>query len=151
MHEACTRIRAAGMRITKPRVVLVETLLKLDGPASIERIHQEVGTKACDLVTIYRCLAAFETLGLVHRSYLHNGTCLYEQTIGTARQYHIVCKSCGKTEKIDYTLAEGVEKKLHDRGYANISHIVEFFGICQGCQMTANPTRNISVEIPTSG
>ena len=60
----------AGMRVTKPRVALVETLMKLDGPVSIERIHQQVGIKSCDLVTIYRCLAAFENLGLVRRSYL---------------------------------------------------------------------------------
>ncbi len=80
LHEACNRIRNAGMRVTKPRVALVEALLKQAGPVSIERIHQEVGVDSCDLVTIYRCLAAFEGLGLVRRSYQHNGTCLYEQT-----------------------------------------------------------------------
>ncbi|MES1168577.1 MAG: transcriptional repressor, partial [Oleiharenicola lentus] len=110
--EACSRIRHAGMRVTKPRVALVETLLSLSGPVSIERIHQLVGTQTCDLVTIYRCLAAFENLGLVRRSYLHNGTCLYEQTLGSARHYHIVCKACGKTDKVDYALSEGVEQRL---------------------------------------
>jgi Fur family transcriptional regulator, ferric uptake regulator len=142
--DACSRIRTAGMRVTKPRVALVETLLKLDGPVSIERIHQQVGIKSCDLVTIYRCLAAFENLGLVRRSYLHNGTCLYEQTLGTARHYHIVCKACGKTDKVDYTLAEGVEQKLQERGYANISHVVEFFGTCPACQQAAKSARGLS-------
>ena len=148
--EACYRIRTAGMRVTKPRVTLVETLLKLDGPASIERIHKQVGIKTCDLVTIYRCLAAFENLGLVRRSYLHNGTCLYEQTLGGARHYHIVCKSCGKADPVDYTLAEGVEEKLHDKGYAQISHVVEFFGVCLDCQQSAKKTRRgTSVEVPS--
>lgn len=144
--EACTRIRTAGMRVTKPRVALVETLLKLNGPISIERIHQQVGTKSCDLVTIYRCLAAFENLGLVRRSYLHNGTCLYEQTLGGARRYHIVCKSCGQTDKVDYSLADGVEQKLQDKGYAQISHVVEFFGVCLDCQQAAKPLRGTAVD-----
>ncbi len=150
VNEACNRIRTAGMRVTKPRVSLVQTLLKLDGPVSIERIHQQVGVKSCDLVTIYRCLAAFENLGLVRRSYLHNGTCLYEQTLGSARHYHIVCKSCGKTDKVDYTLAEGVEQKLQDKGYAQISHVVEFFGVCQACQQTTKHARGTSVGIPSN-
>lgn len=148
---ACGRIRNAGMRVTKPRVALVETLLKLDGPVSIERIHQQVGTSSCDLVTIYRCLAAFENLGLVRRSYLHNGTCLYEQTLDRDRHYHIVCKSCGKTDKVDYNLAEGVEQKLLDKGYTQLSHVVEFFGVCQQCQTTLTHVRDTAVDMPVRG
>lgn len=150
LHEACNRIRSAGMRVTKPRVALVETLLKQQGPVSIERIHQEVGVDSCDLVTIYRCLAAFEDLGLVRRSYLHNGTCLYEQTFDAARHYHIVCKACGKTDKVEYTLAGEVEQKLKDKGYEQVSHVLEFFGICPACQQTAKSVvRGTSVSIPS--
>lgn len=147
--EACGRIRTAGMRVTKPRIALVQTLMKLESPTSIERIHQLVGIKACDLVTIYRCLAAFENLGLVRRSYLHNGTCLYEQTLGHARHYHIICKSCGKTDTVEYNLPEGVEQRLQDKGYAQISHVVEFFGVCQQCQQTAKPVRGTPAAVPT--
>lgn len=149
LGEACSRIRTAGMRVTKPRVALVENLLKLDGPASIERIHQLVGSKSCDLVTIYRCLAAFEDLGLVRRSYLHNGTCLYEHTIGIARHYHIICKTCGKTDHVDYNLPDGVEQRLQDKGYAQISHVVEFFGVCQQCQQAARSVRGTPAAVPT--
>ncbi|AOS46323.1 Zinc uptake regulation protein [Lacunisphaera limnophila] len=134
---ACTRIRNSGMRVTKPRVALLAALLRFPGPASIERIHQEVGTKSCDLVTIYRCLAAFEGLGLVRRSYLHNGTCLYEQTVNAARRYHIICKECGRTDPVDYELAEGLEQKIAERGYTQVSHVVEFFGVCPICQQAA--------------
>jgi Fur family ferric uptake transcriptional regulator len=151
LNEACNRIRNAGMRVTKPRVALVEALLKQSGPVSIERIHQEVGVDSCDLVTIYRCLAAFEELGMVRRSYLHNGTCLYEQTFDTARHYHIVCKTCGKTEKVDYVLAGDAEQKLKDRGFEQVSHVLEFFGVCPECQQAAKSlTRGTSVSVPTT-
>jgi Fur family ferric uptake transcriptional regulator len=150
LHEACNRIRNAGMRVTKPRVALVESLLKQSGPVSIERIHQEVGVDSCDLVTIYRCLAAFEDLGLVRRSYLHNGTCLYEQTFDAARHYHIVCKSCGKTDKVDYTITGDVEQKLKDKGYDQVSHVLEFFGLCPECQTASKSlARGTSVGMPS--
>jgi Fur family ferric uptake transcriptional regulator len=131
---ARSRIRAAGMRITKPRIAIIESLQHHQGPISIERIHQGVGTNVCDLVTVYRCLAAFEELGMVRRSYLHNGTCLYELTLNSQRHYHIVCKSCGATDRVDYFPVEGMERLLQDRGYTQVSHVVEFFGICPKCQ-----------------
>lgn len=147
LDEARARIRQARMRITKPRIAIIESLSRHDGPVSIERIHQEVGAGVCDLVTVYRCLAAFEELGMVRRSYLHNGTCLYELTLGTPRHYHIVCKACGSTDRVDYFPVEGVERLLRERGYSQVSHVVEFFGVCPKCQQ-AVPTRYASPAIP---
>ena len=141
------------MRITKPRIAIIESLLKHAGPISIERIHQDIGAEICDLVTVYRCLSAFENLGLVRRSYLHNGTCLYELTLGSQNHYHIVCKSCGQTERVDYFSVEGMERMLQDRGYTEVSHVVGFYGICPACQKTSaergtspNPAANRGVS-----
>src|SRR4051812_21736211 len=64
LDEARSRIRNAEMRITKPRLAIIEALMKHNGPVSIERIHQEMGTDVCDLVTVYRCLSAFESLDM---------------------------------------------------------------------------------------
>ena len=147
LNEARARIRNAQMRITKPRIAIIESLLQHAGPVSIERIHQDIGTKVCDLVTVYRCLSAFENLGLVRRSYLHNGTCLYEVTLGNPRHYHIVCKTCGQTERVDYFSVEGMERMLQDRGYTQLSHVVEFFGVCPSCQKVA-PARNLAPAMP---
>ena len=148
LDEARTRIRQAGMRITKPRLAIVESMQQHEGPVSIERIHQKMGTAVCDLVTVYRCLAAFEQLGLVRRSYLHNGTCLYELTLRTTRHYHIICKACGSTDRVDYFPVEGIERLLQDRGYAEVSHVVEFFGVCPACQ-SANRARQVAPAIPS--
>ena len=148
LDEARTRIRQAGMRITKPRLAIVESMQQHEGPVSIERIHQQMGPAVCDLVTVYRCLAAFEQLGMVRRSHLHNGTCLYELTLRKTRHYHIVCKGCGSTDRVDYFPVEGIERLLQDRGYADVSHVVEFFGICPKCQSVA-PARNATPAIPS--
>ena len=143
LEEARARIRSAQMRITKPRIAIIESLVKHEGPVSIERIHQDIGVNVCDLVTVYRCLSAFVNLGLVRRSYLHNGTCLYELTLGPQHHYHIVCKACGQTERVDYFSVEGMERMLQDRGYTEVSHVVGFYGICPACQK-ATPGRAVS-------
>lgn len=147
LAEACGRIRQAGMRITQPRLAIIGSLHAHEGPVSIERVHQEMGAGVCDLVTVYRCLAAFEQIGLVRRSYLHNGTCLYELTLGAPRHYHIVCKACGTTERVEYFPVEGVERLLTERGYTQLSHVVEFFGLCPRCQQAA-PARRLAPAIP---
>ena len=142
LEIGCARLKERGLRVTKPRVALIDALGRQSGPVSIEKLHEEVSREACDLVTVYRCLGAFEEIGLVRRSFLHNGTSLYELTLGaTPQHYHLVCKSCGKTDRVDYFPIEGVERLLRERGYSDITHLVEFFGVCPACQ-AAHPRRS---------
>ncbi len=143
VEAAFARLRDHGMRITRPRTRLLEALARQNGPVRIEQLHREIGPEACDLVTVYRCLAAFEEIGLVRRSFLFNGTGLYELTVGHAtRHYHLVCRQCGRTERVDYFPIEGAERMLRDRGYSQVSHLLEFFGVCPTCQQAipARPT-----------
>jgi len=86
-------------------------------------------------VTVYRCLAAFEEIGLVRRSFYHNGTSLYAINLGETNSYHFVCKDSNQVESIDpEATAElrqcvlQVEEKLRARGYTGVTHMVEFFG-----------------------
>jgi Fur family ferric uptake transcriptional regulator len=135
------------MRVTKPRVAIIEALLKRESPVSIEQLHQELNERSCDLVTVYRCLSAFEEIGLVRRSFHHNGTSLFEFAHGgRQRSYHILCKSCGKSEPVDYFSVDGLERVLKERGYTQLTHLVEFFGICPTCQ-AARPQRDNAVRI----
>lgn len=140
LEQAREQLRQARMRITQPRVAILQALIERQGPVSIEQIHQQLDREACDLVTVYRCLAAFEQIGLVRRSFLHNGTSLYEFSFGSERQYHVVCKSCGRAERIDYFSVEGPVRMLEQRGFGEISHLVEFFGLCPDCQQASRRT-----------
>lgn len=147
--DALARIRKAGMRVTKPRVALIESLARRQAPVPIETLHHELTAQRCDLVTVYRCLGAFEKVGIVHRSFRHNGTSMYELVLSQQpKHYHIVCKACGATEPVDYFPIEGVERVLRDRGYAELTHLVEFFGICPACQQAAATNRIARAALP---
>ena len=144
---ACARLKSAGLRITQPRVAILEALIRRNAPASIEQLHRDLASDACDLVTVYRCLAVFEELGLVRRCFFHNGAGLYEINLDDSHHYHIVCKSCGKVERIDAALTDPTERMLRERGYDQVTHLVEFFGVCPDCRKKAvesSPTVVIS-------
>lgn len=148
LEAACNRLRQAQMRVTKPRIAIIEALIRRDSPVSIEQLHQELSEHSCDLVTVYRCLGAFEDIGLVRRSFHHNGTSLFEFAHGgRARSYHILCKACGKAEPVDYFSVEGMERVLKERGYAQLTHVIEFFGVCPACQQAQIISRNKPVVI----
>lgn len=133
---ATTKLKSAGLRITQPRVALLTALGNRNAPSSIEQLHVEVGAENCDLVTVYRCMAAFEGIGLVRRAFFHNGTALYEINLGQPTRYHVVCKATNRVEELDSETAdelrraiEVVQEKLRARGFADVSHMVEFFGL----------------------
>jgi Fur family ferric uptake transcriptional regulator len=136
IETATARLKAAGLRITQPRIAILETMIRFGQPASIEQIHTELSQDFCDLVTVYRCLAVFEELGLVRRSFFHNGTSLYEINLAGTSRYHVICKASNRVDEIDVeTVAElrraieQIEETLKARGYTDVSHMVEFFGV----------------------
>lgn len=132
---ATGRLRAAGLRITQPRITILTALARSVSPTSIEQLHVELGVGKCDLVTVYRCVAAFEEIGLVRRAFFHNGTALYELNLGQPTRYHVVCKTTNAVEELDAASSETlgralsqIEDILRAKGFADVGHIVEFFG-----------------------
>lgn len=136
LNVACARLKAAGLRITQPRIAIIDALLKRGQPTTIEQIHDDLEAGSCDLVTVYRCLSAFEDIGLVRRSFYHNGTSLYTLSLDDAHPYHVICKETNRVQEIDSaTTAElrrhvlQIEEILKSRGYNHVTHVVEFFGV----------------------
>ncbi len=135
VEVACYKLKEAGLRITQPRIAILAALIKSGRPTSIDALHGELGPNSCDIVTVYRCMAAFESIGLVRRAFLINGTSLYEINLGDPNRYHVVCKNTNKVEELDAASAtelrrsvQMVEDVLRAQGYSEVGHIVEFFG-----------------------
>jgi Fur family ferric uptake transcriptional regulator len=135
VEVACYKLKEAGLRITQPRVAILAALIKTGRPTSIDALHNDLGANSCDIVTVYRCMAAFESIGLVRRAFLINGTSLYEINLGDPNRYHVVCKQTNMVEELDAASADAlrravqtVEEALRAQGYSEVGHIVEFFG-----------------------
>ena len=143
---ATAKLKAAGLRITQPRLSILAALSARNQPTTIEQIHQDVGPENCDLVTVYRCMAAFEEIGLARRAFFHNGTALYEINLGQPPRFHVYCKATNQVVELDTDTTselrraiDGVQEVLRARGYGEVAHLVEFFGVSPS-QARANGT-----------
>lgn len=155
IDAACARLKSAGLRITQPRVAILQALIKRSAPASIEQIHGDLSDSACDLVTVYRCLAAFQEVGLVRLCYFHNGTSLYQINLDNESPYHIVSKDTNEVEELDpensaelRALMNRIEEKLKARGYTEVSHLVEFFAQKPKTREGAAPAMPATASVP---
>lgn len=152
LEAACQRLRESGLRITQPRIAIINVLTQHEEPVSIDRIFDQLSRHSCDLVTVYRCLSAFEEVGLVRRSFLHNGTSLYHLTDRPEALYHIVNKDTHEIISLDQetaaeltALLQKVEQGLKERGYTNVSHMLEFFVRTQD-----SSTREVTASTPAT-
>ncbi len=130
--QALSTLRAARLKITLPRQQILRILTTEHGPFTMEELHQRV-KNACDLVTVYRCLAVLEDVGLVRRCDFGDGSCRYEFHQGS-HHHHLICRRCRKIETLDICLIEELERDVRQKGYEDVSHALEFFGICPACQ-----------------
>ena len=136
-QDMASLVRKAGLRVTKPRLALLDALAAAGVPVSIEQLHKTVGGDTCDLVTVYRCMGAFERSGVVARSYFHDGTTLFRLVKADTDRYHyhVLCKTTNQVNPLDASssakikqVVQQVEKALREQGYTDVGHIVEFFG-----------------------
>jgi len=131
---ALQTLRDHSHRITEPRKAILTVLTHEHGPFTVEEIHQQMEKGVCDLVAVYRCIAAMEEINLVRRCDLGDGTYRYEFNTGEHHHHHIVCRSCQKVETLDMCVADSLERMARQIGYANVTHTLEIFGICSACQ-----------------
>lgn len=131
---AIKTLRAHQHRVTEPRKAILTILTHEHGPFTIEEIHQRIETTGCDLVTVYRCIAAMEEINLVRRCDFGDGCYRYEFNTGEHHHHHIICRSCQHVETLDFCVADGLERMARQLGYSNVTHTLEIFGICKECQ-----------------
>ncbi|MEK0450560.1 MAG: hypothetical protein RL088_2828 [Verrucomicrobiota bacterium] len=130
---ALEKIRASGGRVTEPRKAMLSVLIKEHGPFSAEELHKKIGVAGCDVVTVYRSLQAMEEIGVLRRCDFGDGTYRYEFNHGEHHHHHIICRVCRSVETLDMCVADGLERLARQKGYQNVTHTLEIFGVCAKC------------------
>ena len=131
------RLKTAGLRVTSPRIAILEALATSTQPSTIEQLFAKAGNSSCDLVTIYRSMAAFEKAGVVYRSgFSERGAVLYNADVGERRRYPLIRKGSSVIEELDsessaelQATIDKIKLRLQSRGYDGLQHIVEFFAV----------------------
>jgi Fur family ferric uptake transcriptional regulator len=132
--SAIRLLKANGQRVTEPRKAILRLLTCEHGPYSAEEVHKRMDAGVCDLVTVYRCLTALEEIGALRRCDFGDGIYRYEHNAGDHHHHHVICRHCRKVEVMEFCVADSLERFARQKGYTNVSHTLEVFGICPNCQ-----------------
>ena len=113
----------AGLRLTRPRLLVFQILQKNHQPQSAQAIHKQLSRRV-DLVSVYRSLAMLEHLGLIQRERTREEDFFY---LAETPHHHIVCTSCGRSECVPCAHTFSI------KNFKNISHELTLSGVCAQC------------------
>jgi Fe2+ or Zn2+ uptake regulation protein len=133
-----TRLRAASLRVTRPRLAVLAALrdhAHVDTDTVISLVRTEHPTVSHQAV--YDVLRALTVAGLVRRIEPAGATARYEARVGD-NHHHVVCRSCGAIADVE--CAAGHAPCLtasDDHDYAIDEAEVVYWGVCPDCAAKA--------------
>ncbi|MEP7145398.1 MAG: Fur family transcriptional regulator [bacterium] len=127
-------LNSRSQRITAPRLDILGILKSNHHPLTISEIHNKISNKKIDLATVYRTINLFVQLNIVNEIDFKDEFKRYELVYDRHHHHHIVCKKCRKVENVETCVLIELEKLLNKKGYTDISHSLEFFGVCGKCR-----------------
>ncbi len=127
-------IKEGPLRMTRKRERLLAALVATDRPLSAAALRDKAGLPESDLVTVYRTLDAFESIGIIQRIPLEDSGCLFELTEPNDHHHHFVCRECHRTKRLDLCFAEELERQAEKLGFTEVTHLMEVYGLCEDCR-----------------
>lgn len=100
-HTHEQRLRAAGLRVTRPRMAVLEALLThphAETAAVIDSVRSVLPQVSHQ--TVYDCLGALTGAGLVRRIQPAGSVARYELRVAD-NHHHLVCRGCGRVTDVD--------------------------------------------------
>jgi len=131
------KLNQQGLRLTRPRQVVMSILESANVPLSPQTIHKEAVNNREDigLVSVYRTLELLDELGFVRRLHGNDGCHGYVLS-SPGHHHHIICQGCGKAVEFS---GSGDMENLFDRiqretGFDVDDHLLQLYGFCADCQ-----------------
>lgn len=144
-------LRAAGLRVTAPRIATLRELERHPHAAAdmvSAAVRSELG--AVSTQAIYDVLRVCTETGIVRRIEPAGSPARYELRTGD-NHHHLVCRSCGAVDDVD--CATGATPCLDPsdrRGFVIDEAEVVFWGMCPSCQAddSVTPTPSTTTTEP---
>lgn len=131
------RLRAAGLRVTQPRVVVMDAV-HAHPHSDTDTVYglARASLPAVSRQAIYDVLDALTTAGLVRRIQPAGHVARYESRVRD-NHHHIVCRACGLIADADCAVGEApCLAPSHNRGFLVDEAEVIYWGICPDCAST---------------
>ncbi|MFK7901869.1 MAG: Fur family transcriptional regulator [Nitratireductor sp.] len=123
-------LRDAGIRVTKPRKVILQILTKAsDHPDAMEIFTRAVKIDAgISLATVYRTMKMLEDLGAVHRHSFQGGPARFENA-DSEHHDHLIDLDTGRVIEFHSERIEQLQQQIADElGYDIEHHRLELYG-----------------------
>ena len=129
-------LRENGLRVTRPRQLVMEIVASTKTPLTPQEIYQNT-LKLTDppgIASVYRTLDMLDDLGLIQQIHQPGGC----HGIWPAQEGHIhylIFNDCGHMRVIEGSKQiEGYISTIEDQtGYRVEEHWLQFYGLCEGC------------------
>ncbi|MEV6298072.1 Fur family transcriptional regulator [Actinoplanes sp. NPDC051861] len=128
-------LRAHGLRVTRPRLAVLE-VLNAGGHLEVDEVARRVRTRLDSVSTqaVYDVLGALSRAGLARRIEPAGSPARFEARAGD-NHHHIVCRGCGEVADVDCATGEPpclTPSSTH--GFSVDEAEVTFWGLCPSCQ-----------------
>jgi Fur family transcriptional regulator, stress-responsive regulator len=128
-------LRARGLRVTKPRLAVLEVLAQ-GGHLEVDEIADRVRSMLDSVSTqaVYDVLGVLARVGLARRIEPAGSSALYEHRVGD-NHHHVVCRGCGAVGDVDCVVgAAPCLDPSNAMGFVVDEAEVTFWGLCPRCQ-----------------
>ncbi len=128
-------LRTHGLRVTRPRLAVLEVLTRGGHPEVDDIVRQVRGRlDSVSVQGVYDVLGALSRAGLARRIEPAGSAARYEARAGD-NHHHIVCRGCGAIEDVDCVVGERpCLEPGSAHGFAVDEAEVTFWGLCPDCQ-----------------
>jgi len=129
-------LRSRGLRVTRPRLAVLEVLDATRGHLDVEQITAQVRSRldSVSVQAVYDVLGALSRAGLARRIEPAGSPARFERRAGD-NHHHIVCRGCGEIGDVDCAVGSAPcldPSQAH--GYEVDEAEVTFWGLCPACQ-----------------
>jgi Fur family ferric uptake transcriptional regulator len=134
--ELFERLVGIGVRPTRQRLLVLETLAAEPHDATAQEIHARLRERGerVGLATVYRALAVLRDREVVDELAHRTGESCY-RLCNPGHHHHLVCSSCHRVEELeDCEIGDWIARASRSHGFQPASHTVEVVGLCADCQ-----------------
>jgi Fur family peroxide stress response transcriptional regulator len=134
LDDVVAKLRSAGYRITPQRLAIVKILIDSEEHPSVEQIYRQVQEDfpTTSLATVYNTLERLKEVGEVLELPCSGGS--HYDGVNPHSHPHLRCTVCGAIEDVEIDLGSAAKEVAARRGYADVHHRLEFYGVCPRCQ-----------------
>src|SRR6478735_2128025 len=143
-------LRSRGMRITKPRRILVEEVFRRHEHFDVEELLIQLQgvsrDRSVSRPTVYRTLKELVAAGLLRELSLDGRRTVYEHDYGYPQHDHLHCEKCNKLiEFRSEEVAQIGEALAREYQFRVTGHRLIFTGICSECRAQPRPARKLDL------